>query len=352
MTSWIDAERSNTGDVRRELRRLARRSVARPFRTLLLALLCTAAVVGVRARKNRSYESCAVIRAVESDLDAATAPRPARELRLYVLEVAFSNQRLLDVITTFNIYQKQMQRDPLFAVESFRDDLEVEVWRNYFLETRQLGEAGRSARIAISYRHSDPTMARDVTAALANLLVQEAALSRTREAEAGMAQARANADAMRTELLDRNNRLRRAERQLQSALGPERARLALERNDQLKQIATLETRLKALVAEETERGLRVRMEESNLGLRFEVVDAPRKARPGLSKARELTLLGCILFLFILPLAGIAVGAFDARVHTAEDLRRLGLVVMGHVPPFDGAAVGSLDARLARDHRVD
>lgn len=352
MSSWIDAERTSPGDVSRELRRLARRSAARPFRTLLVALLCTAAVVGMRARKNRSYESRVVIRAVESDLDASTAPRPARELRLYVLEVAFSNQRLLNLIKTFGIYQKQMARDPLFAVESFRDDLEVEVWRNYFLETRQLGDAGRSARIAISYRHSDPAMAREVTAALGQLLVEEEALSRTRQAEAGMAQAKAEADAARIELLDRKNRLRRAERLLPSAMGPERARLTLERNDQLRSIEPLETRLKALVAEETERSLRVRMEESRLGLRFEVVDPPRKARLGITKTRELTMLGCIAFVFILPLAGIAVGAFDARVRTAEDVRRLGLVVMGHVPPFEGAGVGSLDARLERDHRVD
>ena len=83
-----------------------------------------------------------------------------------------------------------------------------------------------------------------------------------------------------------------------------------------------------------------------------MVDPPRRAHLGISKPRELITLGCIAFVFVLPLAGIAVGAFDARVRAAEDVRRLGLVVMGHVPPFDGAGVGSLDARLTRDHRVD
>ena len=85
-----------------ELQRLKRRALAHPWRTLAVALAATLAVVGMRARKVRTFSSRVVFRVTEGDLDAATSPRPAKRLREYVLDVAFSNQRLLDVIREHN----------------------------------------------------------------------------------------------------------------------------------------------------------------------------------------------------------------------------------------------------------
>jgi hypothetical protein len=42
-----------------------------------------------------------------------------------------------------------------------------------------------------------------------------------------------------------------------------------------------------------------------------------------------------------------VGAFDSRLHGAEDVERLGLAVVGHVPRFAGHRVGSLVERRQR-----
>src|SRR5579871_1730506 len=86
---WTDDEPGLKGALA-ELARLKRRAIARPIATLVLTLLCVGAIVGMRARKQRSYSARVVFRATEGDLDAATAPRPAKRLREYVLDVAFS----------------------------------------------------------------------------------------------------------------------------------------------------------------------------------------------------------------------------------------------------------------------
>jgi hypothetical protein len=53
----------------------------------------------------------------------------------------------------------------------------------------------------------------------------------------------------------------------------------------------------------------------------------------------------------LPLAGIVIGAFDARVHDLDDVGRLDLTVLGHIPEFPGDSVGALRDRGVRLRRV-
>ncbi len=94
-----------------------------------------------------------------------------------------------------------------------------------------------------------------------------------------------------------------------------------------------------------------KLEQSQPGLLFEVTDPARAARPGSPRPRELVTLAAILFALLLPLAGIAAGAFDSRIYDAQDVRRLGLEAVGHLDPFPGDNVGTLEARLARDRGI-
>src|SRR5439155_24329804 len=67
---WAEQEPGMKGALG-ELSRLKRRALARPIRTLVVALAATLAVVGMRARKVRTFSSRVVFRVTEGDLDAA-----------------------------------------------------------------------------------------------------------------------------------------------------------------------------------------------------------------------------------------------------------------------------------------
>jgi hypothetical protein len=325
---------------------------ARWLRTIGLALLCALAIVGWRARKARTFTSRVVFRVTEGDLDAATAPRPARRLREYVLDVAFSNERLLELIKEHGLYAREMKRDPTFALEAMRDDLDVDVWRNYFMESRQDDDAGRSARIAVEYRARDPETALTVVRHLGRLIAEQEARSRVAMAEDAARQAADEASEARAQLERRQRDIVAREVRLKRGVTPgEAALLRVEVDDLKKNVEPLERRLSELEQKKNAFDLRASLEKNQLGLQFELVDPGRAARPGLSKPRELVMIGVIVFEIMLPLAGIFVGAYDSRVYDVEDLRRLGLDAVGHVPRFDGDNVGTLDARLANDDRV-
>jgi hypothetical protein len=349
---WADEEPGLKGAAA-ELARLKRRAVARPISTLLVALVATLAVVGMRARKVRTFSSRVVFRVTEGDLDASTSPRPAKRLREYVLDVAFSNQRLLDVIREHGLYPRELKRDPSFAVDAMRDDIEVDVWRNYFVEIRQLDDAGRSARIAVTYRARDPKLALEVVRHLGRLIAEQEERARiamaedaARQAEAAVAEARGQLERRQKQALSHEVELRRGNLPQQQA-----ALLRVELADLKKNLEPLEARLKDLEQKKASYDLRAAMERNQLGLQFELVDPGQPARLGISKPRELILIGVLVFVFVLPLAGIFVGAYDQRVYDADDVRRLGMEAVGHVERFPGDNVGALDTRLERDHRV-
>jgi len=352
VSGWADEEPGLAG-AGAELQRLKRRALAHPWRTLAVALLATLAVVGMRARKVRTFSSRVVFRVTEGDLDASTAPRPAKRLREYVLDVAFSNQRLLDVIREHGLYAREMKRDPSLAVEAMRDDVEVDVWRNYFVEIRQLDDAGRSARIAVTYRARDPKLALEVVRHLGRLIAEQEEKARIAMAEEAARQAELAVDEARGQLERRQKQIVSHELELRRGNLPQAqaAMLRVELADLKKNLEPLEARLTELQQKKSAYDLRAAMERNQLGLQFELVDPGQQAKLGISKPRELILIGVIVLIVVLPLAGIFVGAYDQRVYDAEDVRRLGLEAVGHVERFPGDNVGALDTRLERDHRV-
>lgn len=334
-----------------ELARLCRRVFRRPWKPLLVALLLTAAVVGQRARKTRSYTSRIVFRLTENDLDAATAPAPARKLRQYVLDVVFSQQRLLEVIQAKGLYARELERDPGFAVEAFREDLEVEVWRNYFLEERLTDDAGRSARIALSYTHPNRETAYEVVRHLGRQLAAHEEAARIAMAANALALITSQVDQQQDDLARRHGVI--AAKEMAAHRGPpgQAALLRGQIASLTKALEPIEIRLKDLQRKKNQLVLRDALERSRLGMRFELVDPGKVARVGVSKPRQLAFIGVLAFFVLLPFAGMAAGAFDSRIYDAEDVRRLGLSVVGHVRAFPGDNVGALEARLAPERRV-
>jgi hypothetical protein len=349
--SWIEEEPGALG-AWNELQRLKRRALARPFRAVALALVMTAAVVGMRAKKVRTFTSRVVFRVTEGDLDASTAPRPAKALRQYVLDVAFSNHHLLDVIKAHGLYAREMKRDPSFAIEAMRDDIEVEVWRNYFMEQRQTDDAGRSARIGISYQSKNADEAYVVVQHLGRLVAEEEEAARVAMADEAVRQSALSVEQARAAVARVRGDLIVKELALRQAKPPVDALLRIELFNLKQSVEPLEARLRDLVAKNNALQLRAGLEKNKLGLRFELVDPGRVARGGISKPRELAFIGTIAFLILLPLAGMAAGAFDSRIYDAEDVRRLGLAAVGQVPSFPGDDAGTLDSRLKRDHGLE
>jgi len=332
-----------------EFRRLLRRALSHPVRPILYALLITAAMVGMRARKVRVYSSRIILRVAEGDLDAATSPRPAKQLRRHVLEVAFSNPRLLGLIKRKGLYKRDLAKDPSLAIESMREDIEVEVWRNYFLEQRGALDAGRTARIAISYQAGTPEVAYDIVRELGTLISEQEETNRIAMADEAVQLAQESVKEAAEDLLRRRGQIVAKEMASHHAPAQEAALLRIEVANLQTQLVPIEFRLKSLEQKRNELELRAAMERNKMGLTFEIVDPGRQARLGASKQKELTTLGIWTFVLVLPLCMLLVGAYDQRIYGTDDVRRLGLISLGHLHRFPGDNVGALDARLDREH---
>lgn len=343
--AWEDAERSQ-GGVGRELRRLARRARRRPWLTLLLTLLITGAAVAKRSRKPRIYESRIAFRVTEGDLDAETAPRTVGSLRHYVAAVCFSTQRLAGVIRAHNLYPTVMKRDEGLAVEEMRDDIDVEVWRNFFSRPRYDDDGGRSARMAITYSGKDRQVVYDVVRDLARLITEEEETSRIAQAEGALNDAEDRVRESRSFSAQKHHDLVVKQVALANARNQEQAsRLALESLDMQRQASRADDQVQAAEKARQAVWMRLQLEKKRMGLQFELIDAGRVAPPGASKKVVLTALAIIVFLLTLPLAMLGVGAVDDRVYELEDVQRLGMATIGMLPRFGGDNRGALEERL-------
>ena len=348
--AWEDDEETH-GRVGPELRRLARRARRRPLLTLLAALAMTGGIVGMRARKPRVFESRVALRVTESDLDADTAPRTVGSLRNYVAEVCFSNQRLLGVMRAHNLYPSLMKRDEGLALEEMRDDIDVEVWRNFFAIPRYNDEAGRSARLAVAYHGKDRLVVYDVVRDLARLITEEEETSRIQQAEGALNDAEDRVKDARALAQEKHHDLVVEQVAMQNArTQAEVTRLTIESQGLQKLARSADDQVAQAEKMREAVWMRLQLEKKRLGLQFELIDAGRVAPPGPSKKLVLSLIAIIVFIVSLPLAMLGVGAVDTRVYEPEDIRRLGLVALGALPRFGGDNRGALEERLRAEVR--
>lgn len=348
---WVGDEAELPG-MWTELKRLGRRARRRWVRTLLFGLVCAALVIGAAARKPRSYASRVAFRVTESELEGATTPRTNGRLRDYVATVVFSNSHLLQVIKEHGLYAALMARDPSLAVESMRDDIDVEVWRNYFALPRTADDPARSARLAITFHSNDAQKAFEVVQHLGRLVAESEQKSRVAQAETALRLADDQVETTeklvsqrRRDIIQKQlerDRARTPAEGLQLLIEQRILEKALPRAEQL--LAQVETRREQLY-------MRAQLEKHALGLKWEMIDPGRVEPKGISKRALLTWLGVIAFVLALPLCGIGVGAFDPRVYDLADVRRLGLPTVGAVRHFDGDNAGALVERLDGDPRA-
>lgn len=341
--SWIDQEPGWAG-AKRELRRLARRAWRRRKLTVLLTVLLTGLIVLLEARKLPKYEANVVLRVTEGDFDPASAPPTSAQLKDYLADIAFSRGRLVEIMEEHGLYPSERSIDLNFATDTMRDDIEVEVVRNYFSRERFPEDPPRSARVAIGYHGRTPEEAIEVARHLGRLVAQVETQSRKRASEVA-AQAASHRDKVLREHLLRA-RQQQTEMLLQAANEPAPvAALLYEKIRGLaRSIDMLESEATQAARQETLFDLREAVEEKNMGIRFELVDPGRAPRVSMTRSTQLVLLALVVFVLALPVCAIGVGAYDPRVYGGEDLLRLGIEPLGRIPSFRGAEAGSLRAR--------
>ena len=322
------------------------------LRTLGFGLLCAGLVIGAGARKPRSYASRVAFRVTESQLEVGTTPHTNERLRDYVASVVFSNSHLLSIIKQHDLYPALMKRDPSLAVDSMRDDIDVEVWRNYFALPRTADDPARSARLAITYHGNDAQKVFDTVTDLGKLVAESEQRSRVVQAEAALRLADDQVETTQALVEQRRRQIIEKQHERDLARAPE---VALDLLIQQRILEKALPRAEALLAEVEARRehlyMRAQLEKHALGLRWEMIDPGRIEPKGMSRRTLLTWLGIIAFVLALPLCAIGVGAFDPHVYDLGDVRRLGLPTVGAVRHFAGDNAGALVDRL-RDERHD
>jgi hypothetical protein len=299
---------------------------------LLTALGLALAVVAIELAKEHAFSPRVVLRALEADRDARTAPRMKRQLREYVMGAVFSNRALSDLMTRHGLYPGLARTNREAALQSFREDIEVEVYRNYFVEERGAGSAPRSARIMVSYRSEHRDLALAVSRDLGELVAVHERAARRQQADAAASRAAQALDRAKARVIGERRKLREAA--LTSADGEVDAdvqRLArVEAANRTRTLESLEHDLELASARSAALELGKNMEAQELGLTFETVERGTIPRSAELELEDLLWLGALTFVFGLPLAALAVSAFSAPIVSRDDLWRLELPLLAEV----------------------
>lgn len=353
-TDWYESEKARHS-LKRELQRLKRRARSRPALLLALALGMTLAVLWYKERSKPPYRAYVSIRVTEGNLLREDSPLAGHDLDEYLKSVALSNQQISEILDEHDLYELERARGEIFAIATLRDNMKLSIFSNYFAVRRSYSDAPRSARISIRFQDKDPELAFAVAQDLATKMVENEQRRRNASAErlhqiAELAYRRAQTEALELKSRLTRKRLELDEAEKKKATGDEIAALRVE----VGRLAALTERaLDMLSKTEGQRSsinFALAADAADLGLRFEIVDKrPPIPRDPVSPF-ALGMWGLAIFVIVLPLSAIAVGAFDSRLHEGEDIERLGLPLVGQVPTFPGAERGSLRERI-RQARV-
>jgi hypothetical protein len=351
---WFESEEPTRLGMVAELQRIRRRMVVRPLPVIALALLITGAVTYKVANKKRLYTADIVLAVSEGTMTSQQRDSgiPFEQLKQYVFSVLLPDAELAKLIE---------QRTPGridkvglgFALESFRDKIEVTIWKNSFIYYQE-GEsnAQKSARIGIEVGTDDPDEAYEIAQALAGIAIRTHEEQRRKLAVALSSEVtlmretiQERLEALSNEILTKNAALYEARRvqnnRLASALIVSLATLASDQKRAAQRLREIDASPDATADRVTAAGF---------DMQLAIVDSVRPERQEQS-GMALAMVIAVIGVGSLIGSALVLGAFDVRVHDVDDVARLHLPVLGHLPGFPGDHVGSLQARGALRRRV-
>lgn len=336
---WLAAEPT----LRPALRDVVARGLRRPWRVVVLAAAVVVLLIGFRVTRPPTYVASLMLRMDESELqDPRATPRPPSRIREHVLMVALSRERLLALMERHGLAERIRKANPIAAVAAFREDLDVDVVRNYFLFDRDTAGHPRSAQVVLSYSGNDREVVRDVVHELGEIILHTQAEARALR----LAQAR-DLNAAQAQRLRQQLRGLEAQRARLLAGGPGRSLLAGD-GDLLsvqREAARLAAQLEDLERRASELDMARDAEKLNLGLAFRVVDEVVLTERRPLAAASVVVASVLLFAALAPITLLVVGAFDRRLHLAADVLACGFPLLGVVPFAPGDDAGCLAARL-------
>jgi hypothetical protein len=252
-----------------------------------------------------------VLRVVEMDRDPATMPRPPRQLSEYVREAVFTGPVLQRVIEAPGLYSSLARNNPQAALESFREDIDVQSYQNYFVEERGSNGAPRSVRLVVSFRSKDRAQALAVTRDLGKLVVEQERERRRQQAARAVRDMDVVLDRAQRVLSERRGSVVRQRLEIEASPRPSPMR-QVELVSLLGSLSVQEDQVEVAEKRKSQLELALAAERRGVGLYFEVVDDGQLPRATVFSVRPLTKRAATLFLLALPLALVGVGAFANR----------------------------------------
>lgn len=327
MKRWEDAE-LGWAEMGRETKRLLRRARRRPKLVFLITLIITALSVVQEYRKQREYPQTIVLSATESEQTFDNIVHTNRHLTDYVYYAVFTDRVLFELMDKWEYRTDLAEKNPRLRVESFRDLIDVEVYKNEFTEPRYPNMPPRSARIAIEFRYKDPDTALEIARELGLLVIKRDGENRRdrlageqKEANEVVAYAESHLSRITRDLDEAKDDLDAQVGDQGDALvrliGGERAQV--QAIQQLKEANEMKRRLERATA----------ADQQSLELRYDQADW---GAPKLLVDRITTVIrsGATVFVVMLLLVALLVAAFDTRVYEPEDVQRLGFRMFGHL----------------------
>lgn len=348
-TDWYESEQPTRTGMIAEAQRVVRRLRMRPLPVIALTCMITAAASYKFATRTTMAEAEVVLAMTEGTLSQGQSGMPLTQLHEFVDSVLLPNAKLLQIVEKHNLHRLRHRFGNQYAINELRDQLTITIWKNTFAESTY---GGNSARIGLTVVDEDRDLALSLARDLAGTVIESAQERRqlitkgittqvaeirdrmqssydhlvrdTAEKEQAQLEARRNHDEFRAQALE--------------------LELAVNWREQKKAAATL-TEIAA-----SRDSLAERIAEAGLDMNVSVVEE-HPPRPPEHRGFVVALLAAVVAVGALIASTLLIGAFDSRVHDAEDVERLNIAFLGHLPGFPGDHVGSLRSRSTGRARV-
>ena len=326
---WADDEPGFREVVDQTLR-LVRRGRKRRFLVYLLTFVVLLGIVARQATNVRRYPAHVVLGVTENPRIEEGPVMTSNELKSYVFNAVFTDSSLLKVLAKNHFREDKLKSNPRLVLDSFREDVEVDVSKNEFAAPRTPGDT-RSALVSIELWLPDPEQAISIVRDLGDLVVQrdvENSAERLKM-ERGIASGAFSMAQAEMDRLSRDRVQAIHDIETDDPVVRAKARIQIDNVDR----ALVGAKTRADDAQKARNKLEfaeaASASKSSVALRWDRVDwgaAAIRVDERLAVS-EVAIIG---FFVLLPLMLLGVGAFNPTVYDDRDVRWLGVQALGIV----------------------